>query len=88
MSWTRCAKTCEIITYNDTCKVKLGINYPIKICIYLDRDRDNDNERERDQDLPGDLEQERDADLDGDLDALLKSLSALSALYLRRFFDL
>ena len=57
--------------------------------MHLDRDLDNDNERERDQDLAGDLEYERDADLEGDLDALLKSLSALSALYrLRCFFDL
>lgn len=55
-------------------------NFNRKPINYLDRDRDNDKERERDQDLPGDLEYERDADLDGDLEALLKSLSALSAL--------
>lgn len=55
-------------------------NFNCKPINYLDRDRDNDKERERVQDLPGDLEYERDADLDGDLEALLKSLSALSAL--------
>ena len=43
-------------------------------------DRDNESDGDRDNDLAGDLEYERETDLDRDRDALLKSLSALSAL--------
>ena len=75
--------------YQVTTVPNLILEITQSMIMHLDRDLDNDNERERDQDLAGDLEYERETDLEGDLEALLKSLSALSALYrLRCFFDL
>ena len=75
--------------YQVTTVPNLILEITQSMIMHLDRDLDNDNERDRDQDLAGDLEYERETDLEGDLEALLKSLSALSALYrLRCFFDL
>lgn len=58
----------------------LMISKSIRNISYLDRERDKETERDRVQDLAGDREYDREGDREGDLDALLKSLSALSAL--------